>query len=139
MTESARGSHGLDDTAKRVAAGIASRHQQLRLLVLFGSRALETAGPSADWDFAYLADPDLDELALRASLVDGLGTDRIDLADLARAGGLLRYRVARDGRVLFEREPGRFDRFWLEAVGFWCDAQSILRAGYEDVLTRLSR
>ena len=127
------------DRALEQARAAAARHPHLRLLLLFGSRARGSARPESDWDFAYLDDDGLDMLALRADLVEGLNSDRIDVADLSRSGGLLRYRAARDGRLLFERAPGCFDRFWLEAVGFWCDAQPVLAAAYEDVLARLPR
>lgn len=66
-----------------------------------------------------------------------LGTDAIDLTDLARAGGLFRFRTARDGIVLFEREPHMFEKFWFNAVSFWCDAAPVLRAGYKAVLDGL--
>ncbi|HXH06270.1 MAG TPA: nucleotidyltransferase domain-containing protein [Vicinamibacterales bacterium] len=116
----------------------ATAYPGLRLLVLFGSRARGDAGPDADWDLAYLADSAFDPDALLADLAETLGADRIDLVDLARAGGQMRYRVARDGRVLYEAEPGGFRRFQLEAVLFWCDVEPIVARGYEDVLARLS-
>ena len=65
--------------------------------------------------------------------------DHIDLADLGRAGALLRYRVARDGVVVFERERGRFERFWLEAVDTWCDLAPVLEPAYARRLAALSR
>ena len=66
-----------------------------------------------------------------------VGTDRVDLVDLQRASGLVRYRVARDGHTVFEAAPGLADRFRLEAADFWCDAVSLLRRGYDDVLAEL--
>ena len=81
----------------------------------------------------------MDDAALRVRLVDLLGTDRVDLADLDRASGLLRFRAARDGRVLFEVEPGVGDRFRLQAAQFWCDAEPVLRKGYDAVLAELTR
>ncbi len=110
----------------------------LDLLMVFGSRARNDARPESDWDFAYLAAGALDVAELIVTLVTALGTDRIDLVDLTRAGGLLRYRAARDGQVVFEAEPGMADRFRLEAVRFWCDAAPVLERGYEDVLADLT-
>jgi len=49
----------------------------------------------------------------------------------------LRFRAAGEGQVLHESQPGRFERFWLEAVSFWCDAQPILDAGYRAILEQL--
>lgn len=115
-------------------ARLAARAPGLEFLALHGSRARGEAAPDSDWDLAYLADSSFDPDELLAELVLALGTDRIDLADLGRAGGLLRFRVARDGEPLFEARPGAFERFWLDAVHFWCDAGPIIRRGYEDLL-----
>jgi predicted nucleotidyltransferase len=112
---------------------------ELRLLVLHGSRARGDAHSGSDWDFAYQAESSLDELALRALLADRLRTDELDLLDLGRAGGLVRYRAARDGKVVFERGTGEFERFRLEAVRFWLDAAPVIRAGYADVLESVDR
>lgn len=109
----------------------------LELLVLHGSRARGDARDDSDWDFAYAAAPELDVSLLYADLALALKTDRVDLVDLATAGGLIRYRVARDGIVLLESKPGAFDRFWFAAVSFWCDAAPVLRAGYKSVLDGL--
>jgi predicted nucleotidyltransferase len=118
---------------------LGERHPHLRLLVLFGSRARGDAREQSDWDFGYLAQEGFDPDALLLDLVNALGTDRIDLVDLARAGGQMRFRAARDGRALYEAEEGIFQTFWLEAVGFWCDVEPVVRAGYADVLARLRR
>ena len=110
---------------------------RLRLLVLHGSRAGMEAHPESDWDFAYLADPELDQLELRAAIATALRTDDVDLVDLRRAGGLLRYRVARDGKVVLERDAGEFDTFSIDAIRFWLDAAPAIRSGYAAVLESL--
>jgi len=106
---------------------------------LFGSRARDASRDGSDWDFGYLATPDVDPEALRGRLADALESDRIDLVDLERASGLLRYRAARDGQVVFESRRDLGDRFRLEAAQFWCDAAPVLRRGYEEVLAELTR
>lgn len=125
--------------ATKSIADLAARAEGLRLLVLYGSRARGDRRPDSDWDFAFLGTARFDEEGLRAELVLLLGTDRVDLVDLSRAGGLLRHRVAREGRVLHEAEPGVFEAFWIEAVSFWCDAAPIVSEGYEAVLAELGR
>lgn len=111
----------------------------LELLLLFGSRGRGTATASADWDFGYLATDDLDVSALLATLVTATGSDRVDLADLARASGLLRHRAAQDGVVVFEATPGSAERFRLEAARFWCDAAPVLDRAYDALLAGLKR
>lgn len=122
------------DAATAVARSIPG----VELLVLFGSRARGDDGPSADWDIGYLARDDADVPGLLAALVEALEDDRVDLADLGRASGLLRYRAARDGLPLFEATPDAFDRFRLDAVRFWCDVAPMLERGYGEVLGALS-
>jgi predicted nucleotidyltransferase len=128
-----------DATALRAISEVSRRHPGLQLAVVFGSRARGDATSASDWDVGYLGNEALDRDGLRLDLVRVLDTDRIDLVDLARAGGLVRFRVARDGRVVFEAHPDAFARFWREAVDFWFDAGPIIRAGYEGVLAELSR
>ena len=109
----------------------------VRLLVLHGSRGRGDAGPRSDWDFAYLADQQLDPTELLAKLTVAVGTAAVDLVDLSTASALLRFRAARDGVALLERPPGAFLRFRLEAVRFWCDAGPVIRAAQADVLAAL--
>ncbi|HVQ76775.1 MAG TPA: nucleotidyltransferase domain-containing protein [Candidatus Binatia bacterium] len=120
-------------------ARVSGRHPKLRTLVLFGSRARGDARERSDWDLGYLADEGFDPDALLLDLVNDLGTDRIDLVDLARAGAQVRFRAASDGRALYEAEPGVFGAFWIEAVDFWCDAGPMVRDGYAEALARLRR
>jgi predicted nucleotidyltransferase len=122
-------------TIRPVLAG----HPSLALLVLHGSRARGDEHAGSDWDFAYLGDGALDVGLLFADLALALGTDHVDLADLATAGGLLRYRVARDGALVHESQPGAYERFWMDAVSFWCDAGPIIERGYEAVLAGIAR
>lgn len=133
MTSQAFGD-GLD-----VLGRVARETPGLALLLLFGSRARAASHDGSDWDLGYLGAPHVDLDALRARLVEAAGTDRIDLVDLERAGGLLRYRAARDGQLVFEARSGLADEFRFDAVRFWCDAAPLLLRGYEDVLAELTR
>jgi predicted nucleotidyltransferase len=124
---------------ERKVTELAREFLWLDLLLLFGSRARGDDHPESDWDFAYLAGPGFDPDEILARLVLLLETDRIDLVDLQRANGLLRYRAASEGRLLFASRPEVFDRFWFEAVSFWCDMGPIIRAGYEEILQGLGK
>ena len=111
----------------------------LDLLLLFGSRARGDVHPRSDWDFGYLAGRNFDADDFLARLVLLLGTDQVDLVNLKRANGLLRYRAAAEGHPLFDVAPGVFEDFWFEAVSFWCDAGPILQRSYEEILQGLAR
>ena len=95
----------------------------IKLLVLFGSRARGDASQCSDWDFAVLCDEEeykqyRDGSGWSLLYVWGLvqtayqlGDDEIDMTDLNTCSELLAHSVARDGRVLYEEEPGFFDSF----------------------------
>lgn len=114
-----------------------SKYRELKLLLLFGSQARGDALETSDWDFGYIAEPGFDSLAFYNDLVLILKTDRIDLVDLSRAGGLLRYRAARDGLVLLESRKGEFEKFCFQAVDFWCEMGSIIQKEYDNLLESL--
>lgn len=109
----------------------------LRLLVLFGSRSRGDEYERSDWDFGYLAEPSFDPDAFLVELTRHLQTDEVDLVDLDRAGGVLRFRVASEALVLYEAEPDLFAEFWFQAVSFWCDAEPILDAAHREVLDQV--
>ncbi|MFN2377649.1 MAG: nucleotidyltransferase domain-containing protein [Candidatus Binatia bacterium] len=116
---------------------VARSYPGLRLLVLHGSRARGDSTIRSDWDFAYLGDENLDGMELRSRLVGALGRDDLDLANLSRAGGLLNFQVACDGVALFERDPGTFEEFCLQAATFWLDIEPVIRAEHEAILRAL--
>jgi predicted nucleotidyltransferase len=121
----------------RLLSDLARSAAGLELLLLFGSRARKDAHSSSDWDFGYLAGTAFDPDDFLARLVFGLKTDRIDLVNLERTSGLLRYRVAAEGQPIFEKNPGNFERFWFKAVSFWWDMGPIFKSGYEEILQEL--
>ena len=120
-------------------AALAQDTPGLALLLVFGSQARGEAQAGSDWDLGYLGDVQVDTAELLAGLVRVLGTDRIDLVDLSRANGLVRFRAARDGRLVYEATEGAADAFRLEAARFWCDAAPVIERGYESVLADLRR
>ena len=117
---------------------LAAAQPGLALLVLYGSRARGTPHAHSDWDFGYVADAGFDPRPFLGELVSALACDGVDLVDLERASGQLRYRAAAEGLVIAER-AGAFSAFWTAAVGYWLDMQDVVRAEYTRALSRLSR
>lgn len=90
----------LVETLRAALAG----HQDVKLALLFGSRARGRFRPDSDVDVAYLGrDVDPLELAYHLSLAAHL---EIDLVDLSNAGYPLKNAVLRDGVVLHQGERG---------------------------------
>ena len=127
----------IDNQTSAKVSDTAAAAPGLLLLVVFGSRARGDGHDQSDWDFGYIGSVTFDPDPLLAALVKTVGTNRIDLVDLTRAGALLRFRAASEGQALYEARSGRFSRFWLDAVSFWCDVAPLVRAGYDSVLVGL--
>jgi predicted nucleotidyltransferase len=95
----------------------------LRLAVLFGSHAVQAAGPHSDVDIGVRWQAGgrlVDDLRLQAELTLAAGRD-VDLVLLDEASTLLRWEVARRGLPLFEARPGEFARFRATAASEWAD------------------
>lgn len=116
---------------------LASQTEGLDLLLLHGSRARGDDHPGSDWDFGWLGEREFDLLAFWGQLTAILKTDYIDLADLSRANGLLRYYAAVDGVLVYERDEGAFDEYRVRAVGFWLDIKDIVTPAREEFLAEL--
>lgn len=125
------------DTAIERLRGVTGDRPGLRLLLVHGSRAEGHQYGGSDWDLAYLADAGLDPMALLADVTSVLGTDRVDLTDLAATSGLLRFRAARSGIPVYENPLGAHEEFVLEAALFWCDARPVIEAAHRQVLAEL--
>ena len=122
------------DGATTALQRVAQRHPQVRLLVLLGSRARGDEHSASDWDLGVLADAGLDLPRLSSDVVLALGTEDVDVVDLATASAVLRRDAAAHGRPVFEREPGAFLDFSVEAALFWCDIEPVVREAHAAVL-----
>jgi predicted nucleotidyltransferase len=96
----------------------------LKLLVLFGSRARGDHRLDSDWDFAVLYDEQYSEMAKQGYLFFEvyelladffqIPSDRIDIVNLNSSSELIAHYVARDGKILYEQEHGLFEQFCKE-------------------------
>jgi predicted nucleotidyltransferase len=107
---------------------LAATVPDLDLLVLFGSTVKDRRRTSSDIDLAIRCSGPADLDALYLALAPRVGTDRLDLVDLRRAGSLLAFEVARWGRLLFERRPGAFREFQSLASRRYCDTAKLRAA-----------
>jgi len=77
---------GSENATPEALRTVAQQAADLRLLILFGSRARGDGWDGSDWGLAYRVGPTFDPNALLAALLRTLEIDRIDLVDLDRAG-----------------------------------------------------
>jgi predicted nucleotidyltransferase len=101
---------------------------ELKMLILFGSRARGDFNPQSDWDFAVVYEETLAKNSLNdrvystlevsdfISQILGISPDKVDIVELNHAGLLISHFVARDGKLLYEREVGEFERFCNRAL-----------------------
>lgn len=121
----------------------------IKLVVLFGSRARGEPWPDSDWDLAVLFDPEnykqnqhnvagLRKELLR-ELCSVLGTSRVDLVILNQASPYLRYQVAKSGTPLYEEKKGDFASFASLAVRSYSDSKVFMKAGKRYLEKRAGR
>ncbi|TRU28401.1 MAG: nucleotidyltransferase domain-containing protein [Microcystis aeruginosa Ma_MB_S_20031200_S102] len=104
--------------AEKITA-IVEKLPNLKLLILFGSRARREHKPDSDWDFAVLYEErsdrkDISSLLKIYTLLEQaleIPDDKIDVVDLKECSPILAHYVARDGQLLYERETGLFEVF----------------------------
>jgi uncharacterized protein len=100
----------------------ASAWPELKLAVLFGSRARGEARPGSDADLGLLLDPYSPELRFRVEAELGRAAGRpVDVILLDDAPPLLRFEIAREGVLLFQREGHLWTDFKAKAMVDWWD------------------
>ena len=123
----------------------------LNMLVLFGSRARGDTHAKSDWDFAALYDREIrhrriEENAWRwfevpqlLSETFGINAEMIDIVDLNKCSSLMAHLVARDGILLYEKEPGKIDNFRSIALKSDAEHKAIRKTLQEKVEKNLQR
>ena len=107
----------------------------LRLLYLFGSQASGDARPDSDWDIAFLADVNLDNVSrwhIAEELAAELGQD-VDLVDLKEASTVLKMQIVQNGRLLYGDSLGAdlFEASTMTQYGHLQESRSDILKAYE--------
>ena len=127
---------------------IAEQQSTLKLLILFGSRARGDNNSSSDWDIAFLSASDSEnpsswfpgaDLLLTLSEHGHIPSDRIDLIDLGTCSEMLAHSIAQEGQLIYEREPGEFERFRQQAIKDPTELKQFRQTQREKVLQALAR
>ena len=107
-------------TPAAVLASALAAEPGLRLAVLFGSAARDEAGDRSDLDVAVIG-PDQGHLSpLEVRLARATGR-QVEVVSLEAAPPLLRFEIAREGRVLVESQPHLWTDFKVRAMVDWWD------------------
>ena len=111
---------------------------EIRLAVLFGSVARGEERSSSDVDLGLILEPCSASVRFGVDAHLGRAAGReVDTVLLDSAPPLLRFEVARDGVLLFEREEGLWATFQVKAMVDWWDwaptARKIQRAIIQDL------
>ena len=115
------------------------RRPGVRLAVLFGSLARGQARASSDVDVGILADVGPGSFEeIRVEALRALGTDAVDVVDLRRATPLLAMAVARDGKVLYEKNTSEFAAFASLALRRYNDTARLRRLREKGLKTFLA-
>ena len=102
--------------------------KSLRFIVLFGSQAKGKGHIKSDIDIGFLFDAPSDVLELTNNVTRLLRIENVDVVDLGRASPLLKYAVAKNGVLLYEREPGLFTRFFSLSYRMYVDTKKLREA-----------
>lgn len=129
---------------KALCSELPEKIPYLKMLVLFGSRATGKTHTNSDWDFATLYDEKLRETCIanawswfEVPLILGqlfeINSDKIDVVELKHCSPLLGFHVARDGKLLYEQQPGEFVNFQCQAWKIYADTAKFRNAQRESI------
>ncbi len=114
------------ESIRKLARQLPEKIPYLKMLVLFGSRATGNANNHSDWDFAVLYDNKQEnndtkawgrfDLPMLLGEVLGINPEKIDIVELNHCSWLISHFVARDGILIFEKDPYGFEYFRLTCL-----------------------
>ena len=111
------------------------KHPELRLALLFGSTLSGKLREQSDVDLAFLYNRPEDVVALTNSVIRLLHTDNVDVVDLKKANPLLKFAIAKNCKILYEKKQGMFNEFYSLAFRMYVDTKK-LRSAQETAIRR---
>jgi predicted nucleotidyltransferase len=122
----------------------------LKMLVLFGSRATGRTHANSDWDFATLYDEEIRktlitnpfawfEVPTIISQVLEIPDNKVDVVELNNCSPIIAHFVARDGKLIYEKEPGEFNNFRKRALKNDLEMKEIRKTLREKIEVGLQR
>lgn len=111
-----------------------AKNYGVEFLVYFGSFQTKYYNSESDIDIAFLTVHPLtnqEKLNLLEDLILFHRKSEIDLVDLRTAEPLLRYEVARTGKILYESETGVLERYSLFYIKQCYELKSVFEAEFQ--------
>lgn len=123
-------------TAVETVRTVLGKWPDVRLAVLFGSTARGTERRGSDLDIGVSVSETVDLMALRVAL-QRASCEEVDVIRLEAAPPLLRFQIARDGRVIVEREAHAWADFRARAMIDWWDWAPTARRMHQIMAERI--
>jgi uncharacterized protein len=124
-------------SAQELLTQVLERTPGVRLAVLFGSAARDEDQARSDLDVGVLLEDGRDSGSDLEVALSRATRRAVDLVRLDAAPPLLRFEVARDGRVLVERTAHAWVDFRAQAMIDWWDWAPTARAIHAAAIRRL--
>ena len=114
--------------------GLCRRHG-VRVLTVFGSAVEPTVEEPHDLDIGVVFEPgsDHDVLGLLETLVDHLGSERVDVLDASQASETARFRAIAEGEARYESEPTAYAFAAAAAATLYMETAPMRRAALADL------
>ncbi|MFA6315670.1 MAG: nucleotidyltransferase domain-containing protein [Candidatus Paceibacterota bacterium] len=109
----------MDINAVKSKATELAQKYDVDMIVLFGSRADNTATSKSDVDIAYVKDKPLsfnDQLVIGSELAVFFGTEAADVVYLNRASPAFMYQIMKKAQLLFSNNISIFPDFFSYAI-----------------------
>lgn len=101
------------------------KNECLRLVLLFGSLVTGNIHKKSDIDLAFLFDRPIDILELTNKVISLLHTDNVDVVDLRHASPLMKFSIAKNSILIYEKEEGMFNEFYSFAFRVYIDTRKL--------------
>lgn len=102
--------------------------ENLKMVLLFGSRATGTAKAESDIDFALSAGHALSEkdmLRFNHLFSEIASFDKVDMVDIMKAPPLLMKKIADSAKILYQKTSYEFPNFYIYALRRYYEAKSL--------------
>ena len=114
------------DTNTPLISALAKKYQ-IDFVVLFGSQATGRTHSKSDIDIAVIKRGEVNTARLAVEFEKIFKRDDAEVINLASASPTLMHVVSRDGRLIYEKEPGSYLRWRVYAAKIWMDTEWLRR------------